>query len=65
MREYLVDDYVRDGSDAPIEAGLRAGSLLEVPRDEVCDRSYLSTVQGIRKQTTGISRGRCANAIGF
>lgn len=34
MREYLVDDYVRDDSDPPLEPGLRAGSLLEVPRRE-------------------------------
>lgn len=35
MREYLVDEYVRDDSDAPVETGLRAGSVLEVPRGEV------------------------------
>ena len=35
MREYLVDEYVRDSSDPPLVEGLRAGSLLEVPRGEV------------------------------
>lgn len=35
MREYLVDEYVRDSSDPPLVEGLRAGSLLEVPREEV------------------------------
>lgn len=35
MREYLVDDYVQDSSDPPLVEGLRAGSLLEVPRGEV------------------------------
>eukprot|EP00903_Cladosiphon_okamuranus_P013614 g12679.t1 len=34
MREYLVDEYVRDSSDPPLLEGLRAGSLLEVPRGE-------------------------------
>lgn len=35
MREYLVDDYVRDSTDPPLVEGLRAGSLLEMPRGEV------------------------------
>lgn len=35
MREYLVDEYVRASSDPPLVDGLRAGSLLEVPRGEV------------------------------
>ncbi|CAN0496034.1 unnamed protein product [Ectocarpus sp. 12 AP-2014] len=39
MREYLVDNYVRDSTDPPLVEGLRAGSLLEMPRGEV---SYLS-----------------------
>ncbi|CAM9431453.1 unnamed protein product [Ectocarpus sp. 4 AP-2014] len=34
MREYLVDDYVRDSTDPPLVEGLRAGSLLEMPRGE-------------------------------
>ena len=35
MRERLVDEYVRDYSDQPHVEGLRAGSLLMVPREEV------------------------------
>lgn len=44
MREYLVDEYVRDSSDPPLVEGLKAGSLLEVPRGEVsCRRSTAHT----------------------
>lgn len=35
MREYLVDECVHDEQDGPLARGLRAGSLLEVPRKEV------------------------------
>lgn len=35
MREYLVDGHVRDSSGPPLVGGLRAGSLLGVPRGEV------------------------------
>lgn len=45
MREYLVDEYVRDTSDQPLEEGLRAGSLLEVPRGEVDESTFFGQQQ--------------------
>lgn len=49
MQEYLVDDYVRDTSDPPLVEGLRAGSLLEVPRGEV-SRTFLSSSERCREE---------------
>lgn len=44
MREYLVDEYVRDDSEPPLVEGLRAGSLLEVPRGEVSRQKQENSV---------------------
>ena len=35
MEDSVVDTYVQETSYAPLKEGLRAGSLLEVPHDEV------------------------------
>ncbi len=53
MREYLVDEYVRDDFDPPLVEGLRAGSLLEVPRGEVTSLSPFTSPRADDKSVAG------------